>query len=268
MRYNSYSMQRSWQRFVEAAAAADHAVQLYADAEDLVEPVGGYLAAGFDRSEPAIVVATPHHRSLVAAHLARCGWDGATLADRRLVEFRDAEATLAALLVAGKPSAERFERVVGALVDEGAARCAGRQVRVFGEMVDLLCARGDRTAAAELEDLWSRLAERRRFSLLCAYRVDLFDADTQLSLLPQICAAHTHVQPGGDVARLGRAVGAALQEELGADAGLVYAQLPGPLAQSTLLPAAQRALMWVSANMPARAERILDAARARYATAD
>jgi hypothetical protein len=31
-----------------------------------------------------------------------------------------------------------------------------------------------------------------------------------------------------------------------------------------VLPAPQRALMWVSANMPGRAERILTAARAHY----
>jgi hypothetical protein len=98
--------------------------------------------------------------------------------------------------------------------------------------------------------------------------VDLFDADTQLTLLPQICGAHTHVQPGGDVARLGRAVGAALEEELGPEAATVYAQMPASVGRSMLLPAAERALMWVSANLPGRADRILAAARARYATAD
>src|SRR5690242_11842661 len=212
MRYNSYSMQPSWQRFLHASLAAEHGVQLYAADDELVEPVGAYLSAGFGLSEPAIVVATPEHLGLFLERLSRCGWDETALAEQRLLEARDAEETLAALLDGGKPSPERFERIIGGLVDELAARFPGRQVRAFGEMVDALCARGDRAGAAELEDLWNRLAERRRFSLLCAYRVDLFDADAQLSLLPQVCAAHTHVQPGSDVARLGRAVGAALHD--------------------------------------------------------
>ena len=114
---------------------------------------------------------------------------------------------LASLLDDGKPSPVLFERVIGSLVDELSARFPGQPVRAFSEMVDLLCKRGDRPAAAELEELSNRLGERQRFSLFCAYRVDLFDSDAQLSLLPQICQAHTRVQPGGDVARLGLAVG-------------------------------------------------------------
>lgn len=270
MRSNSYAyaMKRSWQRFLHASLAAEHAVQLYADETELVEPVGAYLAAGFDLSEPAIVITTPEHRALFAERLAACGWEEAELLERGLLVPRDADETLEAVLLGGKPSPERFEQAVGTLIDEVAARFPGRQVRAFGEMVDILCARGDPQSAAELEDLWNRLAERRRFSLLCAYRIDLFDADAQLTLLPQICGAHTHVQPGGDVPRLGRAVGAALEEELGPDAATVYAQMPASIGRSTLLPAAERALMWVSANLPGRADRILASARARYATVD
>jgi len=258
----------SWQRFLHTSRTAEHAVQLYDDVEELVEPVGAYLAAGFDASEPAIVIATPDHRTLFVERLRSRGWHEVDLLERGLIVFRDAEQTLDALLVAGAPSPERFERIVGSLVGELAERFPGRQVRAFGEMVDLLCARGDPQSAAVLEDLWNRLAERRRFSLLCAYRVDLFDAAAQLSLLPQICAAHTHIQPGGDVARLGRAVSAALDEELGAEAAAVWTQLPVSVGRSSLLPAAERALMWVSANLPGRAERILATARARYATVD
>ena len=268
MGYDPDAVKRSWTRFLHASLAAEHAVQLYSDLDELVEPVGAYLAAGFDLSEPAVVIATAEHRGLFMERLALCGWDGPELERRGLLVSRDAEETLAELLVGGRPSPERFEIVIGGAIDELAGRFLGRQVRAFGEMVDVLCMRGEPELAAELEDLWNRLAERRRFSLLCAYRIDLFDSDAQLSLLPQICGAHTHVQPGGDVARLGRAVGAALEEELGPGAAAVYAQLPAGVGRGTLVPAAERALMWVSANMPGRAERILSSARARYSTAD
>jgi hypothetical protein len=260
-------MTRSWARFLRAPAPGEHAVQLYSGSDELVEAVASYLAAGFEQGEPAVVIATRAHCALFEESLGSRGWDRASLAERGLVELRDAEETLKALIVGRRPSAARFERVVGGTIGGLAARFPGKQLRAFGEMVDVLCSRGDRRAAAELEELWTRLAERRRFSLLCAYRVDLFDSDAQISLLPQICAAHTHVQPAGDVERLGDAVCAALEEELGSGAVSVWAQLPPGVGRSGRLPAAERALMWISANMPGRAERILASARARYATA-
>jgi hypothetical protein len=84
--------------------------------------------------------------------------------------------------------------------------------------------------------------------------------------MPQICGAHTHVQPR-DADRLARAVGGALEDELGEAAAALYARLPAAVGRSVLLPAPERALMWVSANLPGRAGRILAAARTRYAAA-
>jgi DcmR-like sensory protein len=263
MGYDSYPMKRSGTRFTHGPLAAEHAVQLYAEENELVAAVGDYLAAGLGLSEPALVIATPEHFGLFRARLARCG--RGELEEPGLLAFRDAEETLAELLVGGTPTAKRFERVVGGLLDELAAAFPGRRPRLYGEMVDLLCARGEPAAAAELEELWNRALERRHFTLLCAYRVDVFDPDVQLSLLPQICGAHTHVRPAGDEARLGRAVGGALEEELGRGAVDVYRQLAPAVGRAVVLPAAERALFWVSANLPAQAERILASARVRYA---
>jgi hypothetical protein len=132
-------------------------------------------------------------------------------------------------------------------------------------MVDLLCERGRPDSAAALEALWNHLAQGRRFSLLCGYRLDVFDADAQRTLLPQICGAHTHIHPAADVERLGAAVEEALRLELGAEAEQVYAGMEAAVGRTTWLPASERALMWVSANLPAKADRVLAAARARYA---
>jgi len=253
-------------RFLHAPLAREHAVQLYAHSAELAEPVAAYLAAGFDRSEPGLVVATPRHAALFAEELAQLGWDEARLEASSLLEERDAEATLAAFQVGGRISASRFEDVVGGLLDGIGRRFPGRHIRVYGEMVDVLCARGDRDAAAELEELWTRLLERRRrrFSLLCAYEVDVFDPAPQLSLLPQVCGAHTHVHPGVDPQGLGEAVRASLEDELGDAAAAVWAGLPAGIGRSGEVPVGEQALMWVSVNMPSRAERILASARQRY----
>jgi hypothetical protein len=261
------SVTAAWTKRARRLHTVEHAVQLYAEEHELVEAVAGYVRAGFELSEPALVVARPTHVALVRERLDAVGWRRDDVGGRGLdlLAVRDAEETLAALLVGGRPSPERFEEVIGGLLDERAAAFGGSRVRVYGEMVDVLCERGEPEVAAELEDLWNRAIDRRRFSLLCAYRVDVFDPDTQLSLLPQVCAAHTHVAPAGDGPRLARAVAAALEDELGAGAAAVYRQLPAAVGRTVVLPASERALMWVSANMPARAERILSFARARYA---
>jgi len=131
-------------------------------------------------------------------------------------------------------------------------------------MVDLLCQRGDPESAAALERFWNELAQRRRFSLLCAYHLDIFDRATQAGVLPEVCRAHSHVQPAEDAGRLQRAVDAALDETLGPDAGKVYALMSNRGGETNVVPTAQLALMWVSAEMPAHAERILASARTRY----
>src|SRR5205807_1862233 len=124
--------------------------------------------------------------------------------------------TLGCLLDDGQGiSASRFDEVVGGAIDAIEARFPGRRVRAFGEMVDLLTARGRHDTAVALEGLWNDLAKTRRFSLLCGYNLDLFDAAAQKWPLSPVCDAHTHVRPAYDMARLDRAVFDALDEVLG-----------------------------------------------------
>ena len=248
-------MDTSWNRFLDGSAPASHGVQVYADTDELAESVATYLAAGFQAGEPAIVVATPEHVEAFRQRLA--GFD------ERLLIAADAASTLDALLEDGRLSKARFEFVIGALLEEVEERFPDRRIRVFGEMVDLLCERGRPDVAAALEELWTSLAERRHFSLLCAYRLDVFDRTAQAAILPGVCRAHSHVRPAADPERLQRAVDYALEETLGEDIGKVYA-LIGEHIRERRVPAAQLAMMWVSSHMPSVAERVLTSARAEY----
>jgi KaiC/GvpD/RAD55 family RecA-like ATPase len=236
---------------------------VYRDIDELADSVSRYLAIGFDRGEPAIVIATPEHWIRFGERLAECGWDAARIEESGLLFCADADATLAAIMDGDRPSADRFDAVVGGLLDGVAALLPERRIRAFGEMVDLLCERGNPAGAARLEELWNRLARRRSFSLLCGYRIDVFDRDAQISLLPEICRSHSHVLTADDPARLERAVDAALEETLGSQAGQVYAVLGDQLRRKQV-PPAQLALMWVSSQMPRSAERILESAREHY----
>ncbi len=253
----------SWTDVVRGESAG-HGVQVYADLDELAGSVAAYVSAGFEAGEPALVVATREHVGRFAEKLASAGWDERKIQGDKLLVLADADAALTEFMDGELPSATAFEAVLGGLLDRVAERFPRARIRVFGEMVDLLVARGQTEAAVRVEQLWNGLARRRSFSLLCGYRMDVFDRATQTGLLPDVCAEHSHVLPAGDPERLSRAVDLALDEVLGpADAGKVYL-LVGERIREARVPVAQLVLMWVSANMPGLADRILASARTHY----
>jgi hypothetical protein len=257
-------MQRTWTDFLRRAPSGGHGVQIYRDERELAESVASYLVSGFQAGDPALVVASPEHWNLFADALRSRNCDVAELELQELLTVEDAESTLAAFMSGGRPSSVRFEETVGGVLDPISKRHPGRHVRVFGEMVDLLCLRDEREAALALEQLWNQLARKRRFSLLCGYQLDVFDRACQASTLPGVCSSHSHVLPAFDSTRLTVAVDRALGEVLGhAEAGKVYL-LVAEEARRERISVAQLTLMWISANMPVTADRILSSARAHY----
>jgi len=257
-------MAHAWADFVGDATPTGHGVQIYGRIEELTDSVVAYLEAGFEKDSPALVVATPDHWTQFAEKLRADGWDTQRLEHSGLLTLADADPTLNALMTGERPDPMAFEAVVGGLLDGVAEQFPGRPIRAFGEMVDLLCEQDRHDAAAALEELWNELAETRTFSLLCGYRLDIFDRASQLAPLPDVCRLHSHVQPTADRRRLTRAVDRALEEVLGSrQAGHVY-MLCGQQVREERTPLAQLALMWVSKNMPVRADRVLATARAHY----
>ena len=70
-------------------------------------------------------------------------------------------------------------------------------VRIYCEMVDLLCRDGHLPAALELERLWNALLSRSSFRLLCAYDLRSFDSAAAAERFGDICAEHMRVLPPG-----------------------------------------------------------------------
>jgi hypothetical protein len=257
------AVETRWVDFLRSPGDSGHAVQVYAELDELAESVAAYLATGFAVGEPAVMIATADHQATFTRFLAGAGWDANVLAEAGLLLTFDAEETLASLIEDGELSAAAFERVVGGVIDGMAERWPERRIRAFGEMVDLLTARGEPDTAAALEALWNQLAKTRRFSLLCGYRLDVFDRASQ-QMLPAVCSAHTHVRPVYDMARLDRAVHAALDEVLGITNARMVQEIVCEDAQQHSAPVSEQMLMWVSDRMPRHAERVLTAARAKY----
>jgi hypothetical protein len=245
-------------------SVCDHFVQVYRDRVDLAQAVAVFLASGLAAGESAVSVATPLHWAAIRERMQNRGLDVDNLqADGRLV-VADAEETLAAITENGTPALRPFTRVVGGLLDRALEASSLRRVRAFGEIVDQLCRRGDRASADLLEDLWNHLGRRREISLLCGYKLDLFDRDIQVNLLPQIYRAHTDLLPLAAAEALDQAVEQALVEILGTEDARKVGEQAARHPTDERLSRGQQTLMWVSAHMPRTAERILERTRDHY----
>jgi hypothetical protein len=102
----------------------------------------------------------------------------------------DARETLSTFMREGQPDGDTFKDQMCQVIERV---CRGRrdcQVRIFGQMVDVLWQEGARDAAIRLEVLWNQLAQTRAFSLLCGYAIGNFYKDASVD---EICGQHSHV---------------------------------------------------------------------------
>jgi len=167
-----------------------HAVRFYENAEALSRIVAGFLAEGFNASQPGIVIATPAHRAAIEERLRERGLDVEALTRDGALLVLDAEAVLAEFMVDGMPDAARFKRAIVPVIEKA---CAGRKpcvVRAYGEMVDVLWKADQTVAATRLETLWNVLANSHTFSLLCGYAMGSVYKNAAVE---EICSQHSHV---------------------------------------------------------------------------
>ena len=190
------------------AWSSGHSVQLYETEEFLGQCVGQYLADGINSGQPVLIVATPEHRERFAAEMRNRGVEPNDLVTGRDIMWLDARETLAQFATGSTLSEERFEAVMGGVLDEFAKNRPYMLARAYGEMVDLLWKDGNTTGAVQLEEMWNALAARYSFNLLCTYSIRNFVSDAHAEAFKAMCDTHHAVRPtesylhGDDEARL------------------------------------------------------------------
>jgi hypothetical protein len=172
-------------------------VQVYDETDALVNAVANFVAEGIRADQPAIVIATAEHRGELLTAL----YDRLIPCDKEIKEGRltlfDANDTLQLIMDGGVPDPVRFETAFGAVIEHAQRRHGPGPIRIFGEMVDVLCRRGMPAAALQLETLANQLAMQYDVCIFCGYaRARFDDAET---LLHDVCALHSRVVEGGDV---------------------------------------------------------------------
>lgn len=169
---------------IEDIHECDHVVQFYEDDHFLIDKVAAFIEDPGAPHHASIVIATASHHAAIQRRLSAKG----------RVMALDADVTLDEFMVHGRTDAGRFFAFMGNILapitDEGR-----KPVRIFGEMVAQLWARGQYEAALELEELWNQLAGQFPFLLLCAYPIRGFSAPEHLSRFNSICASHSVVCP-------------------------------------------------------------------------
>lgn len=166
----------------------EHSVQFYDQDGFLLDEVSRFLTSDLPDGHACLVIATKEHREGLRRRLK------ALARDRSRYVALDAAATLAQLMVDGRPDEQRFEEVIGGAVRR-ASRGGTRHVLAFGEMVSLLWTEGKHETAFRLEELWNGLIASHSLSLLCAYPMEGFhEAEHGRSFL-EICDVHSQVCP-------------------------------------------------------------------------
>jgi PAS domain S-box-containing protein len=182
----------------------DHTVQFYEDDRYLVDSLTEFVRTVLDSGDAAVVVATGQHLAALELRLIAQGIDIEHLARDDGYIPLEAEATLKRIMRNGQLDASLFFDLFDHVLDRASSGVgtSERYVSVFGELVALLAADEDSAPALALERLWNELAERRTFSLLCAYSMNLFSRTHDAETLSDICDLHGRVVPAESYARL------------------------------------------------------------------
>lgn len=122
--------------------------------------------------------------------------------ERRVV-LVDGDVVVARLVLGDEVKAEEFDKMVNEILSQltaGLSLDSQQQshelpIYAYGELVDILCARGQHLVALELESLWNRFLTTGNMSLLCGYKMDSF-RDLQVeNVFDHICNSHSVVTP-------------------------------------------------------------------------
>lgn len=241
----SFAHHASWQQLLEAPLPASHIVQLYDSDDFLTRAVAYFAAEGLRRGEAVLLTGTQPHLDGIRRALSSLGVEADATAGSGQLALSDADRGIDTTLVARLSADARFSGV-----------------RWWGELSNLARLRGNRRAAAAMENLGDELAKRHGIRLFCSYLFDRFDRKGYDADLGGICARHSHVIPAADYVRHRLAVNRAIAEVIG--------EIRGPLLQSLLswrglvcdLPSSQALLFWVRDALPEYFDAVLSRARA------
>jgi hypothetical protein len=170
-----------------------HIVYPYGDETHVTEAVGIFAGAGL-RDDDAVVLITASERGpAIRRRLANEGLNVEHLEREGRLTFLDAHDLLSQFLLSGSPDTSAFNTLIGDAIAAARSKAPSGRVRLYGEMVNVLCGRNDLEAAAQVEELWNVIVAHHSVPLLCSYSNDLLKPHEHTGMPKRLLEAHTHV---------------------------------------------------------------------------
>ena len=145
-----------------------HFVYPYTNESQFSEAVCLFISTGLRKGGSALLVMTDVHCTAVRKKLQEDGLDVAELEAAGRVLCQTAGDLLGTFMFDGIIDDHRFKTIVGNMIENTRAASFNGEVRVFGEMVDLIWIPHPK-ATHHLEDLWNQVIKLHSVPLLCAY---------------------------------------------------------------------------------------------------
>jgi hypothetical protein len=168
-----------------------HIFYPYSDEEHIAEAVGLFAAAGLFQDQTVVLITCGEKRRHIEERLTADGFDVAELKLDGRLAIVEADRLLRSLLRDGKPDRGRFREVIRNVISISRANAPSGGVRLYGEMVNILCAEGNVAAAMELEELWNEAVELHSVPLLCSYASQLLKPHWLNGTASRLMQAHT-----------------------------------------------------------------------------
>jgi len=176
------------------ATPGSHAVQFYESERVQQRAIAAFLAEGARRGGPVAILARPRVFESVLTELTS-GVERPAIDLAGQVLFMNAETVFEDVIEAGQLNGDRMAMVFARLLSEADRTRKDGPLWVSGELVDLLCQRGYRQAAIDLETRWNQFAHGRPTVVACTYATASFREASGAADFRAICHQHTHVFP-------------------------------------------------------------------------
>src|SRR5579871_4881062 len=151
-----------------------HIIYPYSTFSHILGDVSRYVSEGISRGESVVLIITGEHRRLLTDQLLADETNVSNLENDGRLFFLDAAALIHDMFLGDTPNPAGFNTFVGTIIRQGITSAPASRVRVFGEMVNLLCSVGREEAAVRFEELWNTLTEAKTVPVYAPIRSTRF----------------------------------------------------------------------------------------------
>ncbi|CUS13491.1 unnamed protein product [Tuber aestivum] len=174
----------------------DHVLQFYEADSYLYSAISSFILPTFFSTESAsVIIATRTHLDALEVNLREQNLVPGQLKDRGQLILLDADDILSVIMPGGSLDIDLFDQYLRKIFPDVQSKFP--KVRVYGELVNILCEQGNYELARQLEVSWELFLSEpdQNVALLCGYNMGVFEAEGLSEVFQQICLNHSKVEP-------------------------------------------------------------------------